>query len=82
MISCLVDQQGKVHAVNGIHSHSEIAEQLGIDQDQCLAYEFDLVKRLLIQDFDMDKAPFEAKASHDQAAQAFFNPMLKHLSYW
>ena len=73
MISCLVSKTGKVYAVDGIHSHSKIAEKCGIDEDRHLKYEFDLKTRKLKQDFDMDAAPFAAKQSHDEAAQGFFD---------
>ena len=73
MISCLVDRGGKVYARDGVHSHSAIAELCGINEDKCLKYEFDLVRRELVQDFTSDSAPFGAKQSHDQAAQRFFN---------
>jgi hypothetical protein len=73
MISCLVSVTGKVYAADGIHSHSEIATHFGIPEDKHLRYEFDLPKRTLVQDFNMDFAPFAAKASHDAAAQRFFD---------
>jgi len=71
MISCLVDVTGKVYAVDGVHSHSAIAARCGVDEDKCLKYEFDLTTRKLKQDFNMDRAPFAAKQSHDEAAQRF-----------
>ena len=73
MISILVGRNGHVYQADGIHSHSELAEHFKINQDKFLAYEFHLDKRELFQDWKMDKVPFEAKASHDQAAQAFFD---------
>ena len=71
MISCLVDRVGKVYAKDCVHSHSQLAVALGIDEDKCLKYEFDLAKRELVQDFGC--APFEARASHDKAALEFFS---------
>ena len=73
MISCLVPKTGAVYAVDGVVSHSEIARICKVDEDRCLKYEFDLTTRTLEQDFAMDAAPFEAKQSHDAAAQAFFD---------
>ena len=73
MISCLVSKTGKVYAVDGVHSHSKIARICRVNEDKCLRYEFDLTTRTLKQDFRMDAAPFEAKQSHDAAAQAFFD---------
>ena len=73
MISCLVDRPGRVYAKDGVNSHTMIAEACGVEQDKCLAYEFRLDKRTLFQDFNMDKVPFAARASHDQAAQDFFD---------
>jgi hypothetical protein len=73
MISCLVNRKCKVYTQDGVHSHSGLAKIFGIKQDKCLAYEFDLVERQLVQDFDMDGVPFKPKASHDLAAQEFFN---------
>lgn len=73
MISILVGHDGTVYAVDGVHSHSEIATRCGVNEDKCLRYEFDLKKRQLKQDFNMDMAPFEAKQSHDAAAQRFFD---------
>ncbi len=72
LISCLVSRRGKVFAVDGVHSHSEIAKILKIDEDKHLKYEFHLKERKLFQDFNSDSAPFEAKASHDKAAMDFF----------
>jgi hypothetical protein len=71
MISCLVDRRGRVHAKDGVHSHAAIAVACGVDEDGCLKYEYDLVKRRLVQDWE--EAPFEAKQSHDAAAQTFFD---------
>ena len=76
MPSCLVDVRARVYAVNGVHSHSEIATNFRLDEDRCLRYEFDLRTRTLVQDFATDRAPFEAKQSHDQAAQAWFNTIV------
>jgi hypothetical protein len=73
MISCLVSKTGKVYAVDGIHSHSEIAAKCGIDEDKHLKYEFVLATRTLKQDFEMDAVPFAAKQSHDEAARGFFD---------
>ena len=73
MISILVGRDGHVYQADGIHSHSALAEHFNLDQDKFLAYEFHLAERELFQDFQMDKVPFKAKASHDQAAQAFFD---------
>ena len=73
MISCLVSVTGKVYAVDGIRSHSKIAATCGVNEDRQLKYEFDLTTRTLKQDFSMDAAPFAAKASHDAAAQRFFD---------
>ncbi len=73
MISCLVDREGRVYAKDGVHSHTAIAKALDVDEDRCLKYEFRLVTKRLVQDFFMDCAPFEAKKSHDDAAQAFFD---------
>jgi hypothetical protein len=73
MISCLVSVTGKVYAADGIHSHSKIAAHFKINEDKHLKYEFDLTTRTLKQDFQMDAAPFAAKASHDAAAQRFFD---------
>ena len=73
MISILVSRSGAVFARDGVHSHSDLAKLHDIDEDQHLKYEFHLDKRELFQDFEMDKVPFKAKASHDQAAQSFFD---------
>ena len=73
MISCLVGKDARVYAEDGLHSHSEIARAFGISEDKCLKYEFTLRVRELFQDFNMDHAPFDAKASHDRAAQRFFD---------
>ena len=73
MISCLVGKDVRVYAKDGLHSHSEISRAFGISEDQCLKYEFILRVRELFQDFNMDHAPFDAKASHDRAAQRFFD---------
>ena len=73
MISILVGRDGHVYQADRIHSHSALAEHFNLNQDKFLAYEFHLDERKLFQDFQMDKVPFEAKASHDQAAQAFFD---------
>ena len=78
MISCLVSRDYKVFAANGLHSHSEIAEKLCLDEDKYLKYEYPLSEHKfpineenLKQDWEMDKAPFEAKAGHDNAALYF-----------
>lgn len=73
MISCLVGSDARVYAKDGVHSHTEIAQALGLREDRCLKYEFRLKTKTLFQDFSMDSAPFEAKKSHDDAAQAFFD---------
>ena len=73
MISCLVSKAGKVYAVDGVHSHSEIATRCNVDEDKCLKYEFNLQTQTLKQDFNMDCAPFAAKQSHDEAARRFFD---------
>ncbi len=73
VISCLVNRSAKVYAKDGEHSHSKIALIFKVNEDRCLRYEFRLVTRTLFQDFTMDGAPFEAKQSHDQAAQSFFD---------
>ena len=73
MISCLISRDCKVFAVDGVHSHTGIAKHFSLDEDKYLKYEFHLDKRELFQDFAMDQVPFSAKASHDRAAQAFFD---------
>ncbi len=73
MISCLVTRNGRVLAQDGVHSHTQLAKNFKVNEDKVLKYEFRLKDRQLFQDFDMDTAPFEAKSSHDQAAQNFFN---------
>ncbi|TSC81406.1 MAG: hypothetical protein G01um101419_820 [Parcubacteria group bacterium Gr01-1014_19] len=73
MISCLVTKDARALGKDGVHSHTQIAAIHKVDQDRCLAYEFPLDQRRLYQDFNMDRAPFEAKQSHDRAAMSFFN---------
>ncbi len=73
MIACLVDRDAKVHAKNGVHSHSKIAKICRVNEDKCLRYEYRLATRRLFQDFTIDEAPFWPKQSHDQAAQRFFD---------
>lgn len=49
-IYCLVDAGGEVYSRTSADSYGEVAESLGLDQDRCGKYRFDLESRRMHED--------------------------------
>ena len=64
-IYCLVDASGRVYVKDGADSHSAVAENLGLDEEACDAYRFDLSTRHLLVD--------RGSPSGDRAAQDYWD---------
>jgi hypothetical protein len=65
-IYCLVDGSGKVYVKDGAVSHSEVAENFGLDAHVCGNYRFDLAARRLLVDRGTPAGDRAARTYWDQ----------------
>jgi hypothetical protein len=64
-IYCLVDASGHVYVKDGAVSHSEVAENFGLDAHACHTYRFDLAARRLLVD--------RGRPASDRVAHAYWD---------